>query len=373
MIARRGIDVTPGSSDLDPVPGLEPVTVPVVVSVPAIKLSSPPLSGQPVTVPVVQRVPAVEFSSLPLSGQSSPVSSQTVAWGDAGDSSVPLSPNRVHVSPVSPGFLMWPCAQQFPPTGVLLPATLDDFSDSVLGDPITYAQCEQIPGSDAPMSLPVYSLPSGLAYMPGQSSFQTVLASGTSSRPEVGSSPLTPPMDMEDSPLLATGLPGCPYRFTSHSGQAFSDGNPAFGLQLHHPRFLEFVGAPESARLLYRSPTFWVDQLGEKHAMAAAVNLQRDAGIMLSNLQILSQFATSLHHMSSEIMVLGIGQMVFPKAEVTNLSPAPRAARVTKYMSAMGLWRPQTGPGDPGPVPASPCSTCMTCQYCFPEDQLHLE
>ena len=46
-------------------------------------------------------------------------------------------------------------AQQFPPAGILLPTTLDDFSDSVLGDPITYAQCELIPGSDAPMSLPV--------------------------------------------------------------------------------------------------------------------------------------------------------------------------------------------------------------------------
>ena len=45
---------------------------------------------------------------------------------------------------------------QHPKAGVLLPSTLDDFSDSVLGDPITYAQCEQIPGSDDPMTLPVY-------------------------------------------------------------------------------------------------------------------------------------------------------------------------------------------------------------------------
>ena len=163
---------------------------------------------------------------------------------------------------------------------------------------------------------------------------------------------------------------GCHYRFAEHSVEPFSDGNPAFGLQLHHPRFLEFVGAPESARLLCLSPTFWVDQLGREQAMAAAVNLQRDAGIMLSNLQVLSQFATSLHRMSSELMVLGIGRMVFPQAEVTDLSPAPRAARAAKYMSAMGLWHPSTGPGDPGPVPASSCRYCMTCEYCFPEDKL---
>ena len=68
--------------------------------------------------------------------------------------------------------------QQVPPAGVLLPMALDDFSDLVLGDPITYAQCAITPGLDAPMSLPVYSLPSGLTYRLDQSSVQTVLASG---------------------------------------------------------------------------------------------------------------------------------------------------------------------------------------------------
>ena len=138
------------------------------------------------------------------------------------------------------------------------------------------------------MTLPVYTFLSGLAYRPGQSSVQTVLASGTSSRPEGWSSAMAQiadiaregpfhafasPMDTEDSPLVTTGLPGCPYRITSYNGPAISDMNPAFGLQLHHPRFLEFIAAPESARLLYRSPTFWVDRLGEEQAIAAAVKL----------------------------------------------------------------------------------------------------
>ena len=70
------------------------------------------------------------------------------------------------------------------------------------------------------------------------------------------------------------------------------------------------------------------------------------------------------------MMVLGIGQTVFPQTEVADLSPAPRAARAAKYMLAMGLWHPQTGPGDPGPVPALSCHSCMNCEYCFPEDQL---
>ena len=58
--------------------------------------------------------------------------------------------------------------------------------------------------------------------------------------------------------------------------------------------------------------------------MMAAAILQRDAGSMLSNLQILSQFA-----MSSEMMGLGIGQM-FPHDEVAGLSLAPQATRTAK-------------------------------------------
>ena len=139
-----------------------------------------------------------------------------------------------------------------------------------------------------------------------------------------------------------------------------------YGLQLHHPRFLEFIGAPESARLLNQSPSFWVDRLGEECAMAAAVKLQRDAGLMMSNLQILAKFVTSLHRMSSEMMNIGVGHVVFPTEEVAKLSMTPRAQREAKYMTAMGMWRPPLGPGAPGPVPTSSCASCMRCVYYFP-------
>ena len=107
-------------------------------------------------------------------------------------------------------------------------------------------------------------------------------------------------METGDSPLVTTGLPGCPYRITSYTGPTVADTNTAFGMQLHHPQFLEFIEVRESARLLYHSPAFWVQRLGEEDALAAAVNLQRDAGLMLSNLQILSQCVTSMHRMSTE-------------------------------------------------------------------------
>ena len=54
-----------------------------------------------------------------------------------------------------------------------------------------------------------------------------------------------------DHLLISDGLPGCPYRMTSYARADFVD--PAYGLQLHHHRFLEYIGAPESARLLNRA------------------------------------------------------------------------------------------------------------------------
>ena len=134
--------------------------------------------------------------------------------------------------------------------GVLLLTTLDDFDDSVLGDPITYARCEHFPGSESPLSLPVYAWPSDSACLLDPAVLQTVLTSGTSSQPAAGTSAAAPPLDLGAGRLLESRLPSCPYRFSGSGGLPFSDGNPAYGLQLHHPRFLEFVGAPESDRLL---------------------------------------------------------------------------------------------------------------------------
>ena len=82
------------------------------------------------------------------------------------------------------------------------------------------------------------------------------------------------------------------------------------------------------------------------------MNLQRDAGLMMLNIQILAQFVTSLHRMSSEMMSIGVGHVVFPAEEVAKLSMTPRVQRAAKYMTAMGLW----------PVA---CASCMRCEYSF--------
>ena len=61
-----------------------------------------------------------------------------------------------------------------------------------------------------------------------------------------------------------------------------SDLNPAYGFHLHDPRLLEYVGVFESARLLSRTLEYWLHHMGRDHAMSAALQLQHDAGLILS-------------------------------------------------------------------------------------------
>ena len=255
--------------------------------------------------------------SLPSFGWPSPSPSPTLPWGAAEDSSPPFSPNRVQsgpsqdapdvdslfdVSPLSPGlFFRHPQGSGSPPAGgVLLPTTLDDFDDSVLGDPITYARCENFSGSESTIVVACVCVAARFGLSAGFYDTSDCVGSGVLRTAGGGALNLCPSFSDGGGGwgrLLETGLPGCPYRFSESGDFPFTDGNPAYGLLLHHPRFLELVGAPESARLLDCSPTFWVDKLGEKQAMAAAINLQRDAGVMLSNLHILSQFAMEMNGM----------------------------------------------------------------------------
>ena len=101
---------------------------------------------------------AFEFPKLqPSFGLSSSASPPTLPWGTVEDSSPPFLPNRVQVgrsqdvpdedssfsmSSLFTGTLLSASMREH----VLLPTTLDDFDDSVLGIPITYARCEQFPG-----------------------------------------------------------------------------------------------------------------------------------------------------------------------------------------------------------------------------------
>ena len=259
-----------------------------------------------------------------------PQSPKVTSFEDQEALSAPLSPNRVRkghtqdmpvegsIFDVLPGFNMRPAGGGVQPTEITQPSPSNyvGFNNPFFGAPITFAQCHNTSGMDTTTTAPIYSIPKDSNIGIDQSAVPTVFASGVSPnsmpwstaediiRDIVREGPFdagATPMETEDSPLISTSMPGCPYRMTSYTGTAMVDADTTYGLQLHHPRFLEFIGAPESTRLLNHSPSFWVDRLGQKSAMAAAVNLQRDAGFMMSNLQILAQFVMSLHRMSSEM------------------------------------------------------------------------
>ena len=130
---------------------------------------------------------------------------------------------------------------------------------------------------------------------------------------------------------------------------------------------LEYVVAPESARPLSHTPEYWIHHMGHERAMSAALQLQHDTGLTLSNLQVLGQFVTSLNRMSSEVMWVAFDHEPFPMEAVQSVAPTHRVRRAAHYMATMGLWRPPSTPGVPGLIPSSPCNACMMCADCFPD------
>ena len=266
-----------------------------------------------------------------------PQSPKVTNFKDQEALSAPLSPNRVRkghsqdmlaegsifvVSPDVPGFNMRPAGGGVQPTEITQPSPSNyvGFNNPFFGAPIAFAQCHNTSGMDTTTTVPIYNIPKDSNIGIDQSAVPTVFASGVS--PD--SIPWSTAEDIirdivREGPFNAGATP------YGNGGQSFNmvDADTTYGLQLHHPRFLEFIGAPESARLLNHSPSFWVDRLGQESAMAAALNLQRDAGFMMSNLQILAQFVMSLHRMSSEMLSIGVDHVVFPVEEVDKLSVMP--------------------------------------------------
>ena len=57
-------------------------------------------------------------------------------------------------------------------------------------------------------------------------------------------------------------------------------------------------------------------------AVVAALQLQHDAGLMMTNLQIPSQFVTSLNRMSSEVLQLAFGREQFPANAMQAVLPS---------------------------------------------------
>ena len=194
------------------------------------------VSARVVTAPVLgesdgklmsKKSPAGDLSEsselLPSFGWSSSSPSPTLPWGTAENSSPPFSPNRVRKgqSQISPSegslFNVSPMSPIKPnrenglpqPSGMLLPTILDEFNDSVLGEPISYARLEEAPGSESPHLLPVYAWPPRATFM-RDPIIQTVLAPLKRDVLPAGAPWPVPPEVAEKARMTDSGIPGCP-------------------------------------------------------------------------------------------------------------------------------------------------------------------
>ena len=165
------------------------------------------------------------------------------------------------------------------------------------------------------------------------------------------------------SPRLLQETQGCLFRMTSYDAE--SDGanfSPEHGVQLTDPRFMEYVGAPESSRLMSRSPEYWVHHMGVENALSVALQLQHHAGLELSNVQVLQQLMTSMCQTSSDVLLAVHGRQAFPSSALQQVIPSHRVCRASQYMMALGLWRPPVETVSRTPMSSVACNACTSCQ-----------
>ena len=100
------------------------------------------------------------------------------------------------------------------------------------------------------------------------------------------------PFLAERSPGLIRSLgAGCAFGNASCRGSDCDAPLGEFGLPVHHQRFLEWIGVPQSACLLEMGAGRWVDHLSRDETVAAAIQLQRDVGLKQINLDVLDQYS----------------------------------------------------------------------------------
>ena len=183
-------------------------------------------------------------------------------------------------------------------------------------------------GDIAHLSLPVYAWPSGSACLLEQSLLQTVLASGASSQPEGGPLP---------SPRLWI------WRGTAVFGWESSVWLTASSSMV--PGVCRSTGVGSTPRL-------FTNVFGGPARQGTSYGSCRQPAAGRGHYVVQSSDPVTVRHVVTPDVVpndgFGHGTVDVSTSRGRYLSPAPRAARAATYMSAMGLWHPQTGPGDPG-------------------------
>ena len=103
--------------------------------------------------------------------------------------------------------------------------------------------------------------------------------------------------------------------------------------------------------------------MGRRDAMIAALELQHDAGLMASNLTVLTQYVMALHRMSLKVFQSLLRQEEFPTRAVEEAAPGPRAKRASVQMAAMG---PAVSLVGSEPILTHDDLNCLGCPRCPP-------
>ena len=155
-----------------------------------------------------------------------------------------------------------------------------------------------------------------------------------------------------EGPFLAEWSPeyirsfgaGCAFWNTTYRDSDYAAPSGEYRLPMHHPRFIEWIGVPQSAGLLEIGGGRWLDNLSQDQVITAAVHLQRDVGLMQTNLDVLDQYTVSLQGTASRMIELCLGTRDFPAEEVVAGALGPRVCRTSVQMEGMGLWHPSLDP-----------------------------
>ena len=117
------------------------------------------------------------------------------------------------------------------------PTSMDNF---LAGDSFLMDETSDLP--DLPM--PLLPLPDHCVLPPGPVAATSTTDAASTSVSVLADVSREGPFDTQlaastsaDVPLVLNSLPGCPYRMTSYDRAELADVDPAYGLQLHHPRF----------------------------------------------------------------------------------------------------------------------------------------
>ena len=136
---------------------------------------------------------------------------------------------------------------------------------------------------------------------------------------------------------------GCLFRHTTYEWEDHTRPKSGLGVPLNHPRFLEWLGTPDTAWLLEMSPGHWCDTLSRDRALTAAMQLHKDACLMQTNLDILDQYALALHGTASTILQRTIGGASF--SEYGGTDGGPRGTRTQSLCTDGGARTMETYAG----------------------------